>query len=307
MSDVDIAQAVEMMRGIDPARSSQWSEAFFRWKHLDNPFGASIALHETDEHGALLALRMFQRWGLERRGFAVEAVRAVDTATAPRAQGKGLFRRLTLQACAVALADETDIVFNTPNEKSGAGYLKMGWREVGRPGVFLHATRPPFRGRVEGTHVDVLQLAEAAANHAVANDRLRTRTSEAYFRWRYVDIPGFEYRMLSHGAATAVFRRQRRRGIPELTVTELRHPDTIKGARDAAKLVGDIVKHGGAFLVSIAAPLMTTTMAALLRAGFVWTPLGPRLFTRSLAMRRLDQLPTSTKDWALGIGDLELF
>ena len=300
---MNVSQATEMMRG----RSKHWSEAFFRWKHIENPFGESIALHETDEHGELLALRMFQRWGLERRGFSVEAVRAVDTATAPRAQGRGLFKKLTLQAVAAATADEADIVFNTPNEKSGPGYLKMGWQEVGRPGVFIRPTRPPMWGRLTGEAVDPQHLADVAAQHDVASDRLRTSTSDRYFRWRYLDIPGFEYRMARHRSATAVFRRQRRRGIPELTITELRHPDTVRGARDAAALVGEIVKHGGAYVVSIAAPLMTTTMAALVRVGFVWMPVGPRLFTRPLAMRRLDRLPTSTLDWALGIGDLELF
>lgn len=280
---------------------------FFRWKHVDNPFGASISLVERDERGILIALRMFQRWGLSRSGEAIESVRAVDTATAPRAQGQGLFRKLTLKAVEVATAEEVDLVFNTPNQKSGSGYLKMGWQDLGRPGVFIRLTRPPLWGRVEGDPIEPTSLQAAAARHTVASDRLRTRTSEAYFRWRYADIPAYEYRMLSNGEATAVFRRQQRRGLPELTITELRHPDTFAGARDASRLVRDLVKHGGAFAVVAAAPLLSTTAAALMRAGFVWTPLGPRLFARHLAMRRIQRLPVSTSDWSLGVGDLELF
>ena len=303
----DVAPAVAMMRGIDPARAGQWSEAFFRWKHVDNPFGASIGLVERDDVGALIALRMLQRWELERDGFTVQAVRAVDTATAPPAQGKGLFRKLTLQAVDVAVGDDIDLVFNTPNEKSGAGYLKMGWHEVGRPGVFLRATRPPLWGRLTGDDVDPEHLAAVARREPVSTERLRTRRIATYFRWRYVDVPGFEYRMYSAGLATVVFRRQRRRGVPELTIVELLHPDTLRGARDAAVLIRELVNHGGAFVISAVAPLWSTTAAALVGAGFVWTPLGPRLFVRPLAMRRIDPLPTSTSDWALGIGDLEIF
>ena len=119
------------------------SEAFFRWKHIENPFGASLGfVVDDDAGGGLLALRLFQRWGLELRGFPVEAVRAVDTATATRAQGQGHFKRLTLKAVDAAVADDVDLVFNTPNEKSGAGYLKMGWRDLGQPGVWLRAARP---------------------------------------------------------------------------------------------------------------------------------------------------------------------
>jgi GNAT superfamily N-acetyltransferase len=301
-----VNEAVEMMRGIDPGRAAQWSASFFRWKHFENPFGESLGLTSVDDDGALIALRMFQRWGLERRGFPVEAVRAVDTATAPRAQGRGLFRKLTLAAVDIAIADDVDLVFNTPNEKSGAGYLKMGWVEVGRPGVFLRATRPPLRGRLDGDDVDPVALARAWSM-TTPGHRLRTQKDERYFRWRYLDIPGFRYRQHRVGDAIVVFRRQSRRGVPEVTMVEVVHANSVRGVRDAARAVGDVVRHGGAFLVSAMASAPSSTVAALLRHGFVWTPLGPRLFTRPLAMRRIDPLPSATADWGLEIGDLELF
>ena len=88
--DVDVALA--LMREAHGEGRVPRSEAFFRWKHLENPFGASLGFVVDDEGGSgLLALRLFQRWGLSIRGFTVEAVRAVDTATAVRAQGNGHF------------------------------------------------------------------------------------------------------------------------------------------------------------------------------------------------------------------------
>ena len=103
--------------------------AFFRWKHLDNPFGRSLMLVAESE-GTIVGLRAFLRWEFHAAGVLVSAVRAVDTATHPRLRRRGLFSRMTGEAL-TALEGQSDLVFNTPNEKSLPGYLKLGWREMG--------------------------------------------------------------------------------------------------------------------------------------------------------------------------------
>jgi len=300
--DVDAALAL-MREALGEGRVPR-SEAFFRWKHLENPFGASLGFVVDDEAGGgLLALRLFQRWGLSIRGFPVEAVRAVDTATAVRAQGKGHFKRLTLKAVDAAIADDVDLVFNTPNEKSGAGYLKMGWRDLGQPGVWVRAARPSFSGVVAGDAVDVDVV--AAAMSAGDDARLRTRHTAPTLRWRYVDIPGFTYRMHRVGDAVAVFRRQRRRGVPECTICELHHPATVRGVAHATKLVDELGRGFAGFVSAM--PTTSSTRTALAAAGAVRVPLGPRLFVRPLAMRRIDPVPETHQRFALDVGDLELF
>ena len=52
-----------------------------------------------------------------------------------------MFSRLT-RAALDALDGQVDLVFNTPNGKSGPGYLKLGWREVGRVPVAVRVRRP---------------------------------------------------------------------------------------------------------------------------------------------------------------------
>ena len=54
-------------------------------------------------------------------------------------------------------ADGVDFVFNTPNDKSRPGYLKMGWREVGRLPVAVRpvgvgGVRSVARARVAASH-----------------------------------------------------------------------------------------------------------------------------------------------------------
>ncbi len=106
--------------------------AWFRWKHLDNPFGASPMWVAEDEAG-LVGFRTFLRWELRRGTSVARCVRAVDTATAPAAQGRGIFTELTTVGLDGLAADGVEFVFNTPNQRSRPGYLKMGWQVIGRP------------------------------------------------------------------------------------------------------------------------------------------------------------------------------
>ncbi|WP_226996273.1 GNAT family N-acetyltransferase [Tessaracoccus flavus] len=106
--------------------------AFLEWKHRQNPFGVSpawVALHE----GRIVGYRTLLRWRfINDEGKKVTAVRAVDTATHPDFQGLGIFRLLTVRGVAELTMEGDGIVFNTPNDQSRPGYLKMGWSEVKR-------------------------------------------------------------------------------------------------------------------------------------------------------------------------------
>ena len=92
---------------------------FFRWKHLENPAGRSFML-VAELAGQIVGFRAFMRWRFQADGAELRAVRAVDTATHPDHQGKGIFSTLTLRALD-ELRGETDLVFNTPNAASLPG------------------------------------------------------------------------------------------------------------------------------------------------------------------------------------------
>ena len=115
--------------------------ALFAWKHDENVFGPSPMWVATDA-GRVVAFRAFMRWEFERGGRRLRAVRAVDTATDPDYQGKGLFTRLTMLGLDEMRADGVDFVFNTPNSQSRPGYMKMGWREVGHVPAAVRFTGP---------------------------------------------------------------------------------------------------------------------------------------------------------------------
>ena len=182
----------------------QRTAAFFRWKHLDNPFGPSLML-VADAGGEIIGLRAFMRWRFDATGQDVRAVRAVDTATHPDHQGRGIFSRLTSEAIDL-LRGDTDLIFNTPNEKSLPGYLKLGWRIVGRAPVLLRIKHPlrllrnlsSVRNRTVERPMDYDRSMTSEASTVAWSDQLRslvatdlveprltTSRSPAYLEWRY--------------------------------------------------------------------------------------------------------------------------
>ena len=63
------------------------SEALWRWKHVDNPFGAS-PVWLAEEDGKIVGVRAFMRWKYTDGMRVYNALRAVDTVTQPHYQRK---------------------------------------------------------------------------------------------------------------------------------------------------------------------------------------------------------------------------
>jgi GNAT superfamily N-acetyltransferase len=298
--------------------SDERSGAFFTWKHEHNPFGRSPGWVAVDD-GVVVGFRTFMRW--EHRtpdGDVLPAVRAVDTATHPSHQGRGVFRLLTLRALDDLRSQGTALVFNTPNDKSRPGYLKMGWSLVGRLPAAVRVTSPPSlvrtaRARVPADHwsspatagrpaTDVLADPGLPNLLAAAGPRcgLHTNRTPTYLRWRY----GFEplaYRAITLdddvSGGLAVFRLRRRGAALECALCEVIVPDGDPIATRA--LVRSVTRACAAdYVIRLGGPMLD-------RAGFARVPRqGPVLTWHPLASgvpgRRLD-------DWALELGDVELF
>jgi predicted N-acetyltransferase YhbS len=292
--------------------------AFFDWKHEQNPFGRSPAWVAVDG-GEVVGFRTFMRW--EHRaptGEVLPAVRAVDTATHPTHQGRGIFRRLTLQALDDLGAQGVAFVFNTPNDQSRPGYLKMGWRQVGRlaatvrprslasaarltrarvPADLLsvpaHGGRPAPAVLADPALVDLLASAPPATG-------LATHRTPGYLRWRYGFAP-LAYRAVSLGddlrSGLAIFRLRRRGPALECALCDVVAPVGERRAPQA--LVRRVAQESGAdYVIRIGGP-------AIDRRGFVRLPgHGPVLTWYALA----DDPPGGRLgDWALTLGDVELF
>ena len=195
----------------------------WRWKHVDSPFGPSV-MWMAEEGGRPIGVRPFMRWEFERGSSVVRAARAVDTATHPDHQGKGVFSTLTRAALDELRGDGVQFVFNTPNSQSLPGYLKLGWTNVGRLPVAVRPSSPAavwrmLRSRVPAEResldttagapisdlLDSAQLGSLLADHRTGRGGLRTRRTVAYLQWRY-GRPWLKYRAIlgAHDVAARV-------------------------------------------------------------------------------------------------------
>ena len=301
-ADSDLDQILSLA-----ARSLGWAaderdRAFFRWKHEENPAGRSPSWVAEDD-GRIVAFRTFLRWELEAPdGRRLRMGRAVDTATDPDHQGRGLFRRLTLQAVEDLTADGFDAIFNTPNDQSRPGYLKMGWHQLGRPTIaarpatvrralVVARSRQPAEKWSEPCTIGepaTAAVADLVATEVPPRGGLRTPRDREYLDWRYRFEP-LAYRAVEAGGGAVVFRVRRRGGAKEVAVVEwlAARPDRralarlVRAAGDYAVAVGVGARHG---LVPLRGqgPIVT------------WRPL------RSAAVPGI-------ADLAFSLGDLELF
>ena len=279
----------------------------FSWKHDRNRFGPSPMWVAT-EADRVIAFRAFMRWEFERGGQVVRAVRAVDTATHPDHQGKGLFTALTLHALDEMKADGVDFVFNTPNDQSLPGYLKMGWREVGKlsaaarfigPSGVVRAVRSRVPAdRWSGALTIGCSVDDWLANGGMAGRRtaaddvrsLRTRVDDEFLRWRF-GTPLLGYRVVDR-KGTAIILRSRRRG----SATELVVATGFGTATAIDRLAAKAAKQAGAdYALRLGASDLSTGYAPLPGGG-------PRLTWR--AVNDLGMPPLS--NWALSLGDEEL-
>lgn len=331
----DLAGILELLRvSMAQQRRFAFDERVWRWKHEANPAGPSPCLVAVAPDGQIVGLRAFLRWEWRRGGDLLRAVRAVDTAVHPDWRGAGLFTRLTRELLAAVHAEGVDFVFNTPNGQSLPGYLKMGWRPVGRvtlwvkplrPGALLRGGLTRLRGRAGpgpgsappadavGRSVrEVLEdpralglLDALAARHA---DRLETRRTAAFLRWRYAETPTATYRCWSDepGRALAIARSGARFGLREGLACELLHAPSPDGVRAAAAALRSLARDLAADYLLAAAPARSATGAALALAGYAPLIGASPLLTFRPLRESLDDL-MMPRTWRLSAGDLELF
>jgi glycosyltransferase involved in cell wall biosynthesis/GNAT superfamily N-acetyltransferase len=304
----DRAEILELLgRSLGSDGDPRYPE-LFAWKHDHNRFGPSPMWVATDA-GRIVAFRTFMRWEFERGGSVIRAVRAVDTATDPEYQGRGLFRALTMQGLEEMRAEGIDWVFNTPNSHSRPGYLKMGWREVGSLPAAVRFAGPrgalnAVRSRVPAERwsqplgvgepfVDWLSRRGVDGRRPEPKDvrEVRTRVDDDYLAWRF-GTPLLGYRVVDEDDAAIVVRSRRRGKAMELAV--------VAGFGDADavdRLAGDTAGLAAAdYAIRIGArrPL----------AGFVPLPQGgPVLTWRAVTDAGMPPL----SNWAVSLGDVELF
>jgi hypothetical protein len=244
---------------------------------------------------------MMWRWQRGKQMFS--ALRAVDTATHPDHQGKGIFKKLTLEALEIGRERGDHFVFNTPNSQSKPGYLKMGWEGIGRlkvqvrPLNLLKFKSDTCEFRLSDDLAVVSNLLNS--NHDILKEsgKLFTPKDLDYIKWRYINNPLQKYHIVFDNEFFIAGYLKKHRYFSEFRISEAITSE--KGKILAKSAILNLAQSSKASILSL-----SPNSGIQYKIG-ITEKIGPILTYRPINLTQPEC--TDLKTWNYSLGDLELF
>jgi len=212
----DIGEIVELLK---TSLSSRHSKESFLWKHYENPFGRSFGLLACDGR-KIVGVRMFMYWEFVNDDEIIKAIRPVDTITHKDYRGRGIFKKLTLDGLK-NIDGLYEIIFNTPNENSLPGYLKMGWEEFEPSFNYYLSFLLPSAKFAKRIYFPKENLADATLVNFNYTNRFKTNTTLEFLKWRYSNKDyTFSIYKEDLSSLLIVFRIQKVKGLKTLILVD---------------------------------------------------------------------------------------
>ncbi len=307
----DIPEIVEVLKASLGEQDLPLSKDIWNFKHVDNPFGRSLVL-VAEENGIIAGVRAFMYWKWQYLNKFYSTFRAVDTATHPDFQGKGIFKKLTLEAIELAKLQGDQFIFNTPNEQSRPGYLKMGWETVDKLTVAL---KPAYTSFWKFHKKDIsysvsnnskekdLQLLCKLWNLKMERSKgLFTPKSVEYLHWRYQANPLQDYEVFIDEGIYMAGYVKKRRGFKELRIAECIFDDNEMNKRKINNLINLWCSKFGIQVISYSPEVLNLDLT------LINSKIGPILTLRDLNLSKGELgIFTKVNNWNYSLGDLELF
>jgi len=312
--------------------TGQRDAEYWAWKHEQNPFGQSILLL-AEADGRLVGVRAFMRWELAAGRRVFQVAKPVDTVTHPDYQRRGIFKRLTTEACEAARHDGIALLFNTPNGNSRPGYLKLGWQRVAELPLYVKLLRPVgalwrivrWKLRKGGLPAQEEFFREAPISVAEVFDcespgirellvdtsvsgQLATVRSFDFLRWRYASHPHIRYFAETIGHAgrmdgVVFYRTNFRAGLREIMIDDLLVRD---GATELIEqLLTQCLRRVRAHYVVAHGKEPTPVMQTLRKLGFRKLPRRRITLVARTLVDKFSPDPFQVANWSLSLGDLE--
>lgn len=284
------------------------SEKIWNYKHIENPFGRSLVL-VAEADNEIIGVRAFMRWEWQLNDEVFNAYRAVDTATHPAHQGKGIFKKLTSKALDLAKEQGCNLIFNTPNNKSLPGYLKMGWQKADRLKVQVLPGNPlTFLRRHTGIKDNdqkkipkiIMERTIEEFNYVQKHkDKFFTPKTFDYLKWRYEENPLQNYHILAGEDFFLAAYVKDHNYFKELRIAEhIFSPDiSIKKIR---KTLSRFLEESGAHIIT-STEILELPLSLAGKFGPILTIKDVNLNSQQYA----EFLEIS--NWSYSLGDLELF
>jgi N-acetylglutamate synthase-like GNAT family acetyltransferase len=307
--DDDIPQIVALLRASLGEELLPKSESFWNWKHVINPFGKSplaIAVHNDK----IIGVRAFMQWSWAGNNKNYRALRAVDTAVHPDYQGFGIFTKLTLGLVNTCKEEGFDLIFNTPNDKSRPGYLKMGWVAIGKLPIRIRFLAGARRSSMQS----LLMTVDSAVNLFFEKDLgqhaasfLCTPVSQKYLLWRYHQVPGQQYYGWTDAnrSLLVIIRVKKKKWVNEVRIVSLVSRGEGNEASALREFISTIRKGGPSYLSCT--PHEDDAVNAALSRNFFFPALrlGPVVTIRKI--RDTFDVESFAAQWRPAMGDMELF
>ncbi|UJH91322.1 GNAT family N-acetyltransferase [Antarcticibacterium sp. 1MA-6-2] len=306
----DLPEIVSVLKASLGEADLPLSREIWDFKHVNNPFGPSL-IFIAEEEGRIAGVRAFMKWEWCIGFKKYSAFRAVDTATHPEFQGRGIFKKLTLNAVETAVENGDGFVFNTPNEKSKPGYLKMGWIETGKIKVaikpalnsFWKFNSSPANYQISKTSSGAVDTLYNEWNVDLKKQgKIFTPKSAKYLFWRYESNPLQHYQVFSNSSFYLAGYVKNRGKIKELRIAECIFKQNKKTEREIKQKINEWSKKFGVQVVSYSPNLFLNLPFSIVGS-----------FGPVLTLRRLDldeeeyEFLRTIENWRYSLGDLELF
>ena len=289
-TEFDIPSIVELLKLSLGESLMPKSTAFWRWKHIENPFGKSPVLLACDGDN-VVGVRAFMLWEWRHQNQIIRSARAVDTAIHPDYQGKGIFIKLTQALLNQCRDFKIEFIFNTPNEKSLPGYLKLGWQKIGRLSINSHVRVSLVSGRKAkpGLKND-FQLDRVLFRNS---QTISTNESSQFLQWRYLKNPNIPYEYHQDDCGWYIYRTKKSGYMKEMRVVEF---------FDNQKKSGELIKR-------LKQDAQAHNVQIITWAGFkiplrsVSLPVGPVITIKNMqSIQHID-----LANWNPTLGDMEVF
>jgi GNAT superfamily N-acetyltransferase len=167
------------------------SEAWFRWKYVDNPRVSHVPILVATADGEFAGARAQVPFLMRAGDDTALAMRFGDTMVHPDHRRRGVFSRLTERALDHYAEMPVQFCYNVPNDRSRPGFLKAGGEAVADLPSFYRIQRP---GALAASADDdrlataARLAAPAARTYLAARDRLAAAPENATVV-RHAELP----------------------------------------------------------------------------------------------------------------------
>ena len=192
LEGLEVLSLAEQMKLFADSFQRPVDEKWYRWKHVEGPWGPSIGIVAVDKEGPA-AMLLGLPWQV-RAGISVSIVnRGVDSGTLPRAQHRGLFQAMVQKWVADERAAGKPFTFCSVTEASARAQAKVGATVL----AFSHAFAIPYTSSVGVSRFASVPVAQGVTHYEAANSSTEPLIATCWqtdsLLWRFDQRSGLEY------------------------------------------------------------------------------------------------------------------